>query len=304
MTEDYAVAAFYRFTRLDAPAAMRAQLAGLLGEISARGTVLLAGEGLNGTLCVPTRRYTALVDILRAVPGCEDLAPRRSSSLGPAFRRLKVRVKPEIVTMGVAAADPAATVGTYVDPEDWNAFIRDPGTLVVDTRNAYEVSLGTFQGAEDPGTDTFRDFPAWLSNRVAEAKPDKIAMFCTGGIRCEKATSFARRAGLGDVYHLRGGILAYLQATPPAGSLWQGECFVFDERVSLVHGLRRGAAKVCHACKYPVAGEDQSDPHYEEGVSCPKCYHVTTPAQKARFAERQRQVRLAMAAGRAHLAGT
>lgn len=302
MIPDYAVAAFYKFTRLDAPADLRPGLLGALGELGATGTVLLAGEGINGTLSMPTGAFDEVACVLRAVPGCADLDLRRSTSAGPAFRRLKVRLKREIVRMGVEAADPTCLVGNYVAPQDWNALISDPATLVVDTRNTYEVALGTFHRAVDPGTDSFTAFPGWLDAQVRETAPRRLAMFCTGGIRCEKATSYARLVGLGSVHHLKGGILAYLETVPQEESLWQGECFVFDERVSLVHGLETGRAVMCRACKFPVSAEGQAHPHYQPGLSCPSCHDQTTPAQKARFAERQLQMDLARARGEIHLA--
>lgn len=303
MTAQYSVAAFYRFTPFEDPSALQASILAAMRALDARGTVLLAPEGINGTLSMPEERYDEVMAALRTLPGCEGLRAKRSTSRGHAFRRLKVRLKREIVTLGVDGIDPNRTVGTYVPPRDWNALIADPDTLVIDTRNAYETRLGTFQGAIDPGTESFGEFPDWLKNAVAQTAPKRIAMFCTGGIRCEKATSFAREAGLDEVYHLDGGILAYLETVPREESLWQGECFVFDERVALTHGLEQGQSVICRACKFPVSVEAQGHAHYQPGVSCPECYDRTSPEQKARFAERQRQVELAETKGRAHLAG-
>lgn len=303
MTKPYAVAAFYRFTPMADPAHLQASLLSALKERGAKGTVLLAPEGINGTLSMPHHEYDAVLSVLRGVPGCSDLEPKRSESEGHAFRRLKVRVKREIVALGIEGVDPMSSVGTYVAPSDWNALISDPETLVIDTRNAYEVQLGTFNGALDPCTQSFGDFPHWLEDIVAQHPPKRVAMFCTGGIRCEKATSFAKQVGIEDVYHLEGGILSYLESIPEAESLWQGECFVFDERVALTHGLETGEAVACRACKMPVGKAAQSHPHYQPGVSCPECFESTTPDQKARFAERQKQVELAEERGKAHLAG-
>ena len=299
----HAVAAFYQFTPLDDLPALQSWLLAELAALNVRGSVLLADEGINGTLSMPHASYDAVLDVLRAVPGCAGLRAKRSSSEGHAFRRLKVRLKREIVTLGVEGVDPNETVGTYVSPEDWNALISDPDTFVIDTRNDYEVEQGTFEGAENPGTDTFGEFPDWFQRAVEARKPKRIAMFCTGGIRCEKATSYAKQTGLDDVYHLDGGILAYLEAVPEPESLWRGECFVFDERVSLTHGLDQGVAVICRACKFPVSADAQAHPHYIPGVSCPHCHDRTTAQQKARFAERQRQVELAEARGAPHLTG-
>ena len=300
---DYTVAAFYRFTTLENLPALQERLAGALRRLDARGTVLLADEGINGTLCIETSKASSLVDILRDVPGCGDLEPRESFNSVQAFRRLKVRLKTEIVRMNQPAADPNVCVGTYVEPGEWNALISDPGTLVIDTRNDYEVALGTFDGARDPGTTIFSEFPAWLNDAAKSHKFERVAMFCTGGIRCEKATSYARQIGLDKVYHLKGGILSYLETVPKDESLWQGECFVFDERVSVGHGLVPGTTVMCRACKYPVTVSEQAHPAYVEGVSCPACIDTTTPEQKARFAERQLQVNLARSRGENHLLG-
>ncbi|MEL6662649.1 MAG: rhodanese-related sulfurtransferase [Pseudomonadota bacterium] len=299
----HAVAAFYLFTPLEDLDVLRAGLHARLQRLDARGSVLLAPEGVNGTLSMPEDRYEQVLEVLRSLPGCSSLPVKRSRGHGHVFRRLKVRLKREIVTLGVDGIDPNETVGTYVAPEDWNALISDPDTLVIDTRNDYEVELGTFEGAENPHTETFGEFPDWFERAVAERKPKRVAMFCTGGIRCEKATSFARKSGVDEVYHLDGGILSYLSAVPESESLWRGDCFVFDERVALTHGLEISGAAICRACKFPVNEADQRDTRYEEGVSCPKCFDQTSDTQKRRFRERQRQVKLAEARGRTHLTG-
>ncbi len=301
MTETYSVAAFYKFTPFADPAALQAPLRDALAACGVKGSVLLATEGVNGTICAAPPDMPAALEALRAMPGCNDLEVKLSHASEMAFRRLKVRLKREIVTLGVGELDVCATVGTYVAPEDWNALIADPDTLVVDTRNDYEVAIGTFQGAENPHTDSFRDFPAWLDAKITEEQPKQIAMFCTGGIRCEKATSYARMKGFDAVYHLKGGILKYLETVPEEDSLWRGECFVFDERVSVAHALELGSAVLCRACKHPVDAGGQTHPHYQPGISCPVCFESTTPEQKARFAERQLQVELAEARGETHI---
>ncbi|HSJ78606.1 MAG TPA: rhodanese-related sulfurtransferase [Erythrobacter sp.] len=233
------VAALYRFARFDDPVALRPPLLALCEEHGVKGTLLLALEGINGTIAGSDSAIAAVLAHVRALPGCADIEVKFSRCAVPPFGRMKVRLKKEIVTLGVPEVDPTATVGTYVDPADWNALISQPGTVVIDTRNDYEVAVGQFEGAIDPLTPTFRDFPAWFhahKDKLAEAP--RIAMYCTGGIRCEKSTAFLKSEGIDEVYHLKGGILAYLEQVPEAESLWRGECFVFDEREGLEHGLK------------------------------------------------------------------
>ncbi|MEO0466596.1 MAG: rhodanese-related sulfurtransferase [Pseudomonadota bacterium] len=299
----YTVATFYAFTPFDDLPSLQKTLAAKLCDISARGTVLLAPEGINGTLCCRSDMLERVVETLRALPGCQALNVRTSPNPNQAFRRLKVRLKTEIVRMNQPDANPNVCVGQYVDAADWNDLIKDDDTLVIDTRNGYEVALGTFEGAVDPETDVFSAFPEWLDYAVRHHSFKRIAMFCTGGIRCEKATSYARQTGLEDVYHLKGGVLSYLETVPESESLWRGECFVFDERVSVTHGLEPGRCVLCRACKHPVNEAAQADPAYVEGVSCPVCIDQTTSHQKARFAERQKQVELARQRGEDHLLG-
>ncbi len=253
-----AVAALYQFTRFDDPAALRAPLQAVCAAHGVKGTLLIAREGLNGTIAGAAAGLDAVIGHLRALPGCADLDVKFSEAPHMPFGRMKVRVKREIVTMGEPDIDPALRVGTYVAPQDWNALIADPATLVIDTRNDYEVAIGTFRGAVDPQTQSFRDFPAWFRAHREEllAGKNRVAMFCTGGIRCEKSTSFLRSEGVEEVYHLRGGILKYLEDVPEADSLWQGECFVFDERVSLGHGLAQGTATMCRACGRAVLPDE------------------------------------------------
>jgi UPF0176 protein len=303
--EPLSVAALYRFARFEDCASLRAPLERLCREHGIRGTLLLAPEGINGTIAGTHTGIANVLDAIRALPDCADVDVKVSTASSMPFHRMKVRLKREIVTMGVPDIDPRATVGTYVEPQDWNALISDPGTIVIDTRNDYEVALGTFEGAVDPRTRTFRDFPEWFRSQrdklLGEGTPPKVAMFCTGGIRCEKSTTFLKKEGIEDVYHLKGGILKYLETIPQEDSLWQGECFVFDQRVAIGHGLVEGSHTICHACRRPMTAEDRASPLHETGVSCPACYSERTEDQRASYRERQRQETLAAARGQAHV---
>lgn len=292
------VAALYRFCRLERFEALRAPLAGVCDEHQIKGTLLLASEGINGTVAGSQSGVSALIAYLGSIPEFDGLEVKYSTATAMPFHRMKVRLKREIVTMGVEAVDPLNSVGTYVAPSDWNALISDPNTVVVDTRNDYEVSLGTFRGAVDPQTTSFREFPQWVEAHRAEFEGKKVAMFCTGGIRCEKATAYVKSLGIDEVFHLKGGILKYLEEVPAAESLWQGECFVFDERVSVAHGLAEGEAELCRACRFPLTPQDRLAPEFEDGVSCPHCFEVRSDSDRARYAERHRQVRLAELKGR------
>jgi UPF0176 protein len=293
------VAALYRFARLDAFEELRAPLAALCCGRGIKGTLLLAHEGINGTVAGSEADIAALIEHLESIQGLGPLEVKYSVASVMPFHRMKVRLKREIVTMGVEHIDPAKSAGTYVAPADWNALVSDPDTIVIDTRNAYEVSIGTFKGAVDPATSSFREFPAWVEAHRAELDGRKIAMFCTGGIRCEKATAYVKSLGFEDVFHLKGGILRYLEEVPAEQSLWQGECFVFDERVSVSHGLVEGEAELCRACRYPLTGDDRQSPKYAAGVSCPHCFDARSDEDRRRYAERQSQVELAQAQGRA-----
>ncbi|TIS57379.1 MAG: rhodanese-related sulfurtransferase [Mesorhizobium sp.] len=295
--QPFRVAALYRFARLEAFDSLRVPLAAFCCERGIRGTLLLAHEGINGTVAGSEAAIAALIDHLESIEGLAGLEVKYSSAAEMPFYRMKVRLKREIVTMGVGNIDPAASAGTYVAPADWNALISDANTIVIDTRNAYEVSIGTFKGAVDPATTSFREFPAWVEQHRDELDDRKIAMFCTGGIRCEKATAYVKSLGFEDVFHLKGGILKYLEEVPAEESLWQGECFVFDERVSVSHGLVEGEAELCRACRHPLTGEDRLSPKYAVGVSCPHCFDARSDEDRARYAERQRQVELAHARG-------
>ena len=305
MSHPVRIAALYQFTRFDDPAALRPDLVRLCEMQGVRGTLLLAREGINGTMAGSHDGIEAVLDHIRQLPGCATLEVKFSGAETLPFNRMKVRLKQEIVTMGQPDLDPLAGVGTYVDPQDWNELISDPDTIVIDTRNDYEVQIGSFAGAIDPQTRSFREFPDWFRAKraalEAEGRAPKIAMFCTGGIRCEKSTAFARAEGVEDVFHLKGGILKYLEDVPAENSLWQGECFVFDERVSVRHGLAQGSHALCRACRRPVSEADMADGRFEEGVSCPRCFDERSEEQRARYAERQRQERLALARGEEHV---
>ncbi len=296
------VAAFYHFADIACPAALPAELQRLGEAAGLCGSVLVAAEGVNGTVAGPHAGIERLLARLRREPGLEGLRARLSEAgAGRPFARFKVRLKREIVTMGRPDIRPAEGTGAYVAPRDWNALIAAPDVALIDTRNAYETAIGSFAGAIDPGLDSFRGFPGWWEANAPRLAGRRVAMFCTGGIRCEKATALLRAEGR-EVYHLRGGILAYLAEVAPAESRWRGECFVFDQRVALGHGLAQGEAVLCHACRRPVTPADRAAPEWEEGVSCPRCIDAFTEADRARFRERQRQIALAAARGARHLA--
>ncbi len=297
----YKIAALYHFTRFDDPSTIRGPLLALCEAEKISGSLLLAREGINGTIAGPDAGIARVLAHIRALPGCGDLEWKESTSADQPFRRLKVRLKKEIVTMGQPDVDPLAQVGHYIDPQDWNALIECPDVAVIDTRNDYEVAIGTFKGAVDPETASFRDFPAWWEENKHRFHNKRIAMFCTGGIRCEKSTNYLLGQGVDDVYHLKGGILKYLEEVPQAQSTWQGDCFVFDARVSVGHGLTEGPHRLCHACRRPILPEDTKRPEYEEGVACHHCAHETTEDGKDRFRERQKQMALAEARGERHI---
>ncbi len=299
------VAALYRFARFDDCASLRAPLEQVCRDNGVRGTLLLAAEGINGTIAGPAAGIDRVLGHIRALPDCADLDVKFSSAAAMPFHRLKVRLKREIVTMGETGIDPRASVGTYVEPGEWNALIADPDTIVIDTRNDYEVAIGTFAGALDPGTTSFREFPQWFRDNRArllgEGRAPKVAMFCTGGIRCEKSTAFLKQEGVEEVFHLKGGILRYLETVPEQQSLWQGECFVFDERVAVGHGLAAGTHTLCRACRRPLGETERASALYEPGVSCPACHGERSEAQRASSRERYRQEQLALARGEAHV---
>lgn len=283
----YTVAALYQFRALEHPDKLREDLLSLGQRLGLCGTLIVASEGINGTVAGSREGISELHAYLLAM-GFDHMEYKESTAHEQPFRRYKVRLKQEIVTLGVEVA-PREQVGTYLAPDEWNALLADPDVILVDTRNKYEVEAGTFQGAIDPAIDSFREFPAWVDEHLADAKDKKIAMFCTGGIRCEKSTSLLLQKGFKDVYHLKGGILKYLEDVPETESRWDGECFVFDGRVTVGHGLRESGAVMCHSCGWPLSAADRQAPEYEEGVSCAHCFEKTTDAQKAAFRERQKQ---------------
>ena len=291
------VAALYHFTRFDDPTALRAPLLDLCERQGLRGTLLLAREGINGTIAGTRAGIDAALAYIRAMPGCADLEHKESPAATLPFARMKVRLKREIVTMGQPEVDPRARVGAYVSPADWNALILGPDVAVIDTRNDYEVAIGTVAGAIDPDIRTFRDFPAWWRANKDTYKGKRIAMFCTGGIRCEKSTNFLIGEGVPEVFHLKGGILKYLEDVPKDESLWQGACFVFDQRVSVTHGLTTGGHVTCFACRRPLEPDDRMRPEYEEGARCHHCVDEYSETQRAGFRERHRQRQRAVSSG-------
>jgi UPF0176 protein len=299
----FRVAALYHFARFERFAAFRKPLLALCTESGVRGTILLAAEGINGTIAGSDEAIERVLSFLRAQPEFARLEHKESRAAEMPFLRMKVRLKKEIVTLGVPGIDPEKSAGTYVEPKDWNALISDPDTIVIDTRNDYEVAIGTFRGAINPQTKSFRDFPAWIRERAELGRKPKVAMFCTGGIRCEKATAFMRAEGFEDVFHLKGGILKYLEEVPEEESLWEGACFVFDERVSVTHGLAEGEHALCRACRRPLTAENRASPLFEDGVSCPHCHGERSETDRERYRERQRQMQLAERRGARHIGG-
>jgi UPF0176 protein len=295
------VAAFYKFVALDDIQSLQQQTLEICRDAGLLGTVLLAGEGLNGTVAGPAEGISKLFDFFHRCAGLEALGCKVSYCSQNPFYRMKVRLKKEIVTLGVKGVDPGKDVGEYVAPEHWNELISKPGVRLIDTRNDYEVALGTFAGAEDPQTRSFRDFPAWVEKNLDGDKDQPLAMFCTGGIRCEKSTAYLKDLGYKSVYHLEGGILNYLEKVPVGESLWQGDCFVFDNRVSVDHQLAEGRYELCPACRMPLSEEDRNSPEFEKNVSCPKCIDRLTPERRASLEERGRQIELAAARGEKHI---
>jgi len=295
----FRVAALYRFCRVEAPEALKAPLAAFCCARGIKGTLLLAKEGVNGTVAGSSEAIGELIEKLENFFG--PIEVKFSDAAEMPFHRMKVRLKQEIVTMGVDGIDPLADAGAYVEPQDWNALISREDTVVVDTRNDYEVALGSFANALDPATASFREFPQWVEQNLINLQGKKVAMFCTGGIRCEKATAYLRSRGFSEVYHLKGGILKYLEAVPEEESLFRGECFVFDERVSVVHGLAEGEAELCRGCRRPLTVEDRKSLFYKEGVSCARCHDQRDDEDRARYAERHRQVELAERRGVRHI---
>lgn len=297
------VAALYRFVRLDNYQELRQPLLNVMLKNHIRGTLLLAAEGINGTVAGSREAIDKLIGWLRGDERLQDLDCKFSFDDEMPFYRSRVKLKKEIVTMGVEGIDPNRVVGTYVKAGDWNALISDPDIVLVDTRNDYETAIGSFENAQLPNTKSFREFPDFVKKNLDREKQPKVAMFCTGGIRCEKSTAYLKEQGFDEVYHLEGGILKYLEEVPEAESLWRGECFVFDNRVSVNHALEKGSYDQCHACRLPITNEDKTSDKYQPGVSCPACYDTKSEAQKSRFHEREKQMQLAKQRGEHHIGG-
>lgn len=298
---DFVVAALYKFVALPDYPSLREPLLDQCVNAGVKGTLLLAKEGINGTIAGTRQGIDAVLHFLRQDPRLIDLSHKESFDDSQPFYRMKVKLKKEIVTMGVGGIDPNEVVGQYVKPKDWNALISDPEVLLIDTRNDYEVKIGSFQGAVNPDTQSFREFPEYVREHYDPQIHKKVAMFCTGGIRCEKASSFMRQEGFDEVYHLEGGILKYLEEVEEAQSLWQGECFVFDNRVSVSHGLAPGSYELCHGCREPINAADKASEFFEEGVTCPACYDSLSDSQRQRFRDRQKQVELARQRNQQHV---
>ncbi len=303
MTGPIRIAALYRFATFEDPVSLRLPLLDMCSANGVKGTILIASEGINGTIAGRPEGIKAVETHIRTLPGCNTLEIKYSEAITMPFYRMKVRVKREIVTLGLPDLDPAHNAGTRVVSRDWNAIIEDPETLLIDTRNDYESRIGSFEGAIAPPTRSFAEFPHWFQQHRAEllAGKRRVAMFCTGGIRCEKSTAFLKSEGIGEVLHLDGGILRYLEDVPQTESKWQGECFVFDERVAVGHGLAPGTHDLCRACRMPVTPDDKLSPHFVEAVSCPACHADRNDADRMRYAERHRQVELNAKQGRGHI---
>ena len=295
------ICALYKFTRLDDFEEIQSSLKLFLDSLNIRGTLLLAREGVNGTIAGDNDSIMKSLDYLQKDGRLAGLEYKLSYSEKPPFKRLKVKLKKEIVTLGVSDIDPTHSSGTYVKPTDWNELINDPDVVLIDTRNNYEFEIGSFKGSINPNTETFREFPAYTKNNLEKYRDKKIAMFCTGGIRCEKSTAYLKSEGFENVFHLQGGILKYLEEVKEDESLWEGECFVFDDRVAVKHNLELGKYDQCHACRFPITEEDKEHPHYEKGASCSRCYGTKNSSQVNRYREREKQVQLAKGRGESHI---
>ena len=295
------VSALYKFALLEDFKQLRKPLLQLMQKHQVKGTLLLAKEGINGTIAGDRKGIDAIMACLRSDPRLADIQSKESYEQEMPFYRTKVKLKKEIVTMGIGSIDPNKIVGTYVKPQDWNELISDPEVLLIDTRNDYEVQIGGFKNAINPATDSFREFPEYVEQHLDPKKHKKVAMYCTGGIRCEKSTAYLKEQGFDNVYHLQGGVLKYLEEVPVEQSLWQGECFVFDNRVAVNHDLEKGQYDQCYACRYPITEAEKNSQHYQKGVSCPHCYDKVSEQQRQRFAEREKQVQLAKQRGEEHI---
>lgn len=297
----HVVCALYKFVSLPQYKEIQPPLQAKMIESQVKGTLLLAKEGVNGTISGSRSGVDSLLSWMRTIPEFAEIDTKEAITNNLPFKRSKVKLKKEIVTMGVEGIDPNQSVGTYVTPQQWNDLISDPDVLLVDTRNNYEIAVGAFTHAADPKTTTFREFPQYVSEHLDPSVHKKIAMYCTGGIRCEKSTAFMKKQGFEEVYHLKGGILKYLEEIPEEESLWKGECFVFDERVTVNHQLEKGSYDQCHACRLPISDEDKLSVFYQQGISCPACYHKRTDEDRARYQEREKQVKLAETRGKIHI---
>ncbi|MBE0471348.1 MAG: rhodanese-related sulfurtransferase [Methyloprofundus sp.] len=295
------VSALYKFATLEDFTELRKPLLQLMQDHQVKGTLLLAKEGVNGTIAGDRTGIDAVLNWLRSDSRLAGIESKESYESEMPFYRTKVKLKKEIVTMGVENIDPKKIVGTYVKPQDWNALISDPEVILIDTRNDYEVQIGGFKNAINPVTETFREFPQYVKENLDPNKHKKVAMYCTGGIRCEKSTAYLKEQGFENVYHLQGGVLKYLAEVPVEQSLWEGECFVFDNRVAVNHSLEKGQYDQCYACRYPITEQDKQSEHYQKGVSCPHCYNQANEQQRQRFQEREKQVQLAKQRGEAHI---
>ena len=295
------VAALYKFTPFAEFEQYREPILNTMLEHGVKGTLLIAHEGINGTISGTRAGIDAVLNYLRSIEAIGEFVFKESYTDSQPFYRTKVKLKKEIVTMGVEGIDPLQSVGRYVKPHEWNALISDPDVVLIDTRNDYEVQIGTFENAINPQTETFREFPEYVAKTLDPSKHKKVAMFCTGGIRCEKSTAYMRQQGFEEVYHLEGGILKYLEEVPAEESMWKGDCFVFDNRVAVNHNLEKSDYDQCYACRMPITKADQESPAYVKGESCPHCIDKATEEQKARFRERERQMQLAKARGETHI---
>ena len=301
----FKVAALYKFFEIDNPLELQISLKKILKNHSIFGTILVGSEGINGTIAAKDKKnLSKALTYLKKLKGFKDLDIKFSDSQKNPFIRLKVKLKEEIVTIGDKSIDPSKSAGEYVNPEDWNSLLEEENILLIDTRNDYEYSIGTFKDSINPKTQKFRDFPKWLKNQdytTEDKNSKKVAMFCTGGIRCEKASSLMKNEGFKRVYHLKGGILKYFESVSKEKSLWNGECFVFDDRVSVKHDLSVGDYDMCHGCRMPITETDKASQKYIQGVSCPNCYDQTTEEQKSRYSSRQKQVELAKQRNQKHI---
>lgn len=303
MSNSIVVTALYHFVRLENYKDLRQPLLDVMLANNVRGTLLLATEGINGTIAGERTGTDIVLEWLRSDERLSDFDSKESYTDEMPFYRTKVKLKKEIVTMGIEGIDPNNKVGRYVKPEQWNELISDPDTILIDTRNDYEYQIGTFKNALNPDTNTFREFPKYVKDNLDSNKNKKVAMFCTGGIRCEKSTAYLIEQGFEDVFHLQGGILKYLEEVPKDETMWEGECFVFDNRVAVNHDLEKGSYEQCYACRYPITKEEMQSEHYQEGVSCPHCFDTVTDEQRMSFAEREKQILLAKQRGEDHIGG-